>query len=197
MYPVHACTQSRRMFRVNHLTKYCHVSGVLWRIITGSGFHDRIYCTVIELPTTFTNHTRSSSGWTLHWNYPDFQLNWSESQSYVTIDGQSASLSWCQAPILDLRPDFFFVWQLRVCWCGAPSLTRGRVYLLQCTIYLHFTCYYMNVYIIYTRLLSVHAQYSRSYPIFSSFRLWILVVILLHEIFFTHLLCNVCIRGGP
>jgi hypothetical protein len=36
--------------------------------------------------------------------------------------------------------------QLRVCWCGAPSLTRGRVCLLQCTIYLHFTCYYMNVY---------------------------------------------------
>jgi hypothetical protein len=29
-----------------------------------------------------------------------------ESQSYVTTDGQSASLSWCQAPISDLRPDF-------------------------------------------------------------------------------------------
>jgi hypothetical protein len=25
--------------------------------------------------------------------------------------------------------------QLRVCWYGAPSLTRGRVYLLQCTMY--------------------------------------------------------------
>jgi hypothetical protein len=24
-------------------------------------------------------------------------------------------------------PDFFFVWQLRVSWCGAPSLTRGCV----------------------------------------------------------------------
>jgi hypothetical protein len=40
---------------------------------------------------------------------------------------------------------FFSLWQLRVCWCGAPSLTRGRVYLLQCAIYLHFTCYDMNV----------------------------------------------------
>jgi hypothetical protein len=28
--------------------------------------------------------------------------------SYVTTDGQSASLSWRQAPIWDLRPDFFF-----------------------------------------------------------------------------------------
>jgi hypothetical protein len=33
----------------------------------------------------------------------------SQSQSYVTTDGQSASLSWCQAPIWDLRPDFFFL----------------------------------------------------------------------------------------
>jgi hypothetical protein len=30
------------------------------------------------------------------------------SQSYVTTDGQSASLSWCQAPIWGLRPDFYY-----------------------------------------------------------------------------------------
>jgi hypothetical protein len=41
---------------------------------------------------------------------------------------------------------FITVRQLRVSWCGAPSLTRGGVCLLQCTIYLHFTCYYLNVY---------------------------------------------------
>jgi hypothetical protein len=57
---------------------------------------------------------------------------------------------------------FITVRQLRVYWYGAPSLTRGRVCLLQCTIYLHFTCYYLNVYTIYTRSLSVQAQYSRS-----------------------------------
>jgi hypothetical protein len=106
----------------------------------------------------------------------------SQSQRYATTDGQSVSLSWCQAPIWDLRPDFLF-WQLRVCSCGAPSLTRGRVCLIQCSIYLHFTRYYMKVFnTIYTRLLSVQAQYRRSCPIFSSFRLWILVVILLYEI---------------
>jgi hypothetical protein len=32
----------------------------------------------------------------------------SESESYVTTDGQSASLSWYKAPIRGLRPDFFF-----------------------------------------------------------------------------------------
>jgi hypothetical protein len=32
----------------------------------------------------------------------------SESQSYVTTDGQSASLSWNKAPIWDLRPDFCY-----------------------------------------------------------------------------------------
>jgi hypothetical protein len=33
----------------------------------------------------------------------------SESESYVTTDGQSASLSWYKAPIRGLRPDFFSV----------------------------------------------------------------------------------------
>jgi hypothetical protein len=32
----------------------------------------------------------------------------SESESYVTTDGQSASLSWYKAPIRGLRPDFLF-----------------------------------------------------------------------------------------
>jgi hypothetical protein len=31
-----------------------------------------------------------------------------ESESYVTTDGQSASLSWNKAPIWDLRPDLFY-----------------------------------------------------------------------------------------
>jgi hypothetical protein len=57
-----------------------------------------------------------------------------ESESNVTTEGQSASLSWYKAPIQGLRPDFFFrseyVWQLRSWFRGAPSLTRGRVCLL-------------------------------------------------------------------
>jgi hypothetical protein len=60
----------------------------------------------------------------------------SESESYVTTNGQSASLSWYKAPIRGLRPDFFsvrnteYVWQLHFWFRGSPSLTRGRVCLL-------------------------------------------------------------------
>jgi hypothetical protein len=50
-----------------------------------------------------------------------------ESESYVTTDGQSASLSWNKVPIWGLRTDFYTVRQLRVCWCGEFSLTRERV----------------------------------------------------------------------
>jgi hypothetical protein len=45
--------------------------------------------------------------------------------------GQTVSLSWNKATIWGLRPDFFTVRQLRVCWCGALSLMRGRVCRLQ------------------------------------------------------------------
>jgi hypothetical protein len=46
------------------------------------------------------------------------QMNWlgqsqSQSQSYVTIDGQSANLSWNNAPIWGLRPEF--------CYCQAVA----------------------------------------------------------------------------
>jgi hypothetical protein len=58
-------------------------------------------------------------------------LSQNQTKSYVTTDGQSANLSWYQAPIWGLRPDFYTVTQLRVCWCGAPSLTRERVCRLQ------------------------------------------------------------------
>jgi hypothetical protein len=35
-------------------------------------------------------------------------LHSSESEAYVTTDGQSASLSWYKAPVRGLRPDFYF-----------------------------------------------------------------------------------------
>jgi hypothetical protein len=58
-------------------------------------------------------------------------LTENKSQSYVTTDGQSASLSWCQATIR-ARDQFYFLLEiffrhLRVCYFVAPSLTRGRV----------------------------------------------------------------------
>jgi hypothetical protein len=44
-------------------------------------------------------------------------------------EGQSTSLSWCQAPIWGPRPNFCYCY-LRV-WFGAPSLKRGRFCPLQ------------------------------------------------------------------
>jgi hypothetical protein len=55
----------------------------------------------------------------------------SESESYIATDGQSASLSWNKAPIWGLRPDLYYCLTVAVCWCGALSLTRGRVCRLQ------------------------------------------------------------------
>jgi hypothetical protein len=47
----------------------------------------------------------------LRWKYstpPPHACDWTESESYVTTDGQSASLSWYKAPFRGLRPDFYF-----------------------------------------------------------------------------------------
>jgi hypothetical protein len=50
-----------------------------------------------SLPTT--------RGVTVEVFYPSSR---SQNQSYVTTDGQSASLSWYKAPIWGLRPDLYF-----------------------------------------------------------------------------------------
>jgi hypothetical protein len=54
----------------------------------------------------------------------------SQSQSHIAIDGQSISKSWCRAPSGAHDQIFITFWQLRSYFCGAPSLTRGRVCLL-------------------------------------------------------------------
>jgi hypothetical protein len=54
----------------------------------------------------------------------------SQSQSYIATDGRSISKSWCRAPSGAHDHIFIIVWQLRSCFCGAPSVTRGRVCLL-------------------------------------------------------------------
>jgi hypothetical protein len=41
------------------------------------------------------------------WSAESGSKSESEAESYVTIDGQSVSLSWNKAPIWGLRPDFY------------------------------------------------------------------------------------------
>jgi hypothetical protein len=54
----------------------------------------------------------------------------SQSQSHIVTDGQSVSKSWCRAPSGSHDQIFITFWLLRSCFCGAPSLTGGRVCLL-------------------------------------------------------------------
>jgi hypothetical protein len=51
-------------------------------------------------------------------------------QSVGQSVSQSVSQSWCQAESGAHDQIFITVWELRSCYCGAPSLTRGRVCLL-------------------------------------------------------------------
>jgi hypothetical protein len=60
--------------------------------------------------------------------------SFSRSRSHIATDGQSVSMSWCRAPSGDRDQIFITVWQSRCCFCGAPSLTRGRVCLLYCPL---------------------------------------------------------------
>jgi hypothetical protein len=54
-------------------------------------------------------------------------LGGSQSQSHIATDGLSVNPSWCRAPSGAHDQILGTVEQLRVCPCGAPSLTRGRV----------------------------------------------------------------------
>jgi hypothetical protein len=47
----------------------------------------------------------------------------SQSQSYIATDSRSISKSWCRAPSGAHDQIFIIVWQLRSCFCGAPSLS--------------------------------------------------------------------------
>jgi hypothetical protein len=63
-------------------------------------------------------------------------FNWlseSESDSYITTDGQSASLSWNKAPIWGLRPDFYYCQTVAglLMWGALPDERTG----LSFTIY--------------------------------------------------------------
>jgi hypothetical protein len=51
----------------------------------------------------------------------------SQSQSHIATDGEPVSKSWCRAPSGAYDQILITVWQLQSCFCGAPSLTRGRV----------------------------------------------------------------------
>jgi hypothetical protein len=97
-----------------------------------------LHCTHLTLLGLFFNWLPAVLSDNSNWTSVQYLLsvtlssNCCQSQNYITTDGQSASLSCCQAPISNPRPIFLLLSliilrQLRICWCGAPSLTRSRV----------------------------------------------------------------------
>jgi hypothetical protein len=68
----------------------------------------------------------------LRWRYstqpPHGRTASSKSESHC--DWRSVSQSWCRTPSWAHDQIFITVWQSRSCLYAAPSLTRGRIYLL-------------------------------------------------------------------
>jgi hypothetical protein len=73
----------------------------------------------------------------------------SQSQSHVTTDGQSVSMSWCRGPSGSRDQMFITVWRLLLCLCWTPSLTRGRFCRLSARvcIFKSFVSTYISIYI--------------------------------------------------
>jgi hypothetical protein len=96
--------------------------GFPW-LINGFGFDDWIR----DLYTTSYNSSHCHRLSTGHWTGTSLTSNWTElsirsqSQSYVTTNGHSASLSSCQAPMWGLRLEFYY------CQTVADLLMWGAV----------------------------------------------------------------------
>jgi hypothetical protein len=86
---------------------------------------------LFHLQSLWNLGTKNSSGLTppaYDWLVNALELILSKSKSHC--DWRSISKSSCWAPSGDHDQIFITVWQLRSCFCGAPSLTRGRLCLL-------------------------------------------------------------------
>jgi hypothetical protein len=94
---------------LTHIHTHTHTS-VLSHVITAfvsSGYQWLTFpfLWVLELPRPQLPAPHCNSSYRLNGSSP--LTNSLKSQNFVTTDGQSASLSWCQATIWDPRPDFY------------------------------------------------------------------------------------------
>jgi hypothetical protein len=82
---------------------------VYWIVTTNNSYTLKITVTIAHI-TSHTESYNSSSGHTvvpLELRNSSEVNSDSESESYVTTESQSASLSWNKAPIWGLRPDIY------------------------------------------------------------------------------------------
>jgi hypothetical protein len=134
-----------------------------WRIITGFRLDVWIYWHLLLQSLVITinyNNSQSIFSRTLPWLLRTRSILVLrlivQSQSYVTTDGQSASLSWNKAPIWGLRPDLYYCMTVAglLMW-GALSDERTGLSFARVTVSssssvvsmynLHFTSYYMYI----------------------------------------------------
>jgi hypothetical protein len=93
--------------------------------------------TVWNLRSCFSGAPSLTRGWVCNLQCNHSMVRVAVEVSKLLYDWQSVSMSWHRAPLWDLRPDItscrnVTVWNLRSCFSGAPSLTRGRICSLQC-----------------------------------------------------------------
>jgi hypothetical protein len=98
--------------------------------------------TSLQLQSIITFHTLNSSWTTSVWriwriwriknhglisDWTESIISWTWSESYITTDGQSTTLSWNKAPILGLRPDFYYYQTIvdLLMWGASPKERTG------------------------------------------------------------------------
>jgi hypothetical protein len=121
----------------------------LWRE-DGSIFYD-VQCTMYNIFYCLRFETRSLYLYPPGTGWPGYNpRHWvltllSELVIFFTTDSQPASLSWNKAPIWGFRPDFVLMSDN----CGFVDVgcplwreVGSVICYVQCTVYLHFTCYY-------------------------------------------------------
>jgi hypothetical protein len=101
---------------------------VSWQRISTQLYHSHCHCHCSTHKVFFSQHNSFLGIFSNHCRLPTPET---ESESYITTDGQSVSLSWNKAPVWGLRPDFCYCQTVAVCWRRALSLTRGMVCRLQ------------------------------------------------------------------
>jgi hypothetical protein len=72
------------------------------------GLATTFYCPRFESSLFVASYKSQGYGLGIRLRFHTGVISESQSQSYVTNDGQSASLSWNKAPIWGLRPDLYF-----------------------------------------------------------------------------------------
>jgi hypothetical protein len=111
------------------------------------------YCTVSDSRLPFSSPSTTRRATVEVFDPASTRALWiCQSQSYVTTDGQSAIVSWYEAPMWGLRPDIYFCQIIAgLLTCGALSDERTGLSFARVTVSsnksavriynLHFTCY--------------------------------------------------------